>query len=35
LGYTGIADYGREPPSNGLTLDIRGRIIFRERGDRL
>ena len=33
-GYTGIADYGREPGSNGLTLDQQGRIIFCEHGDR-
>lgn len=33
-GYTGIADYGREPGSNGLTLDRQGRIIFCEHGDR-
>ena len=33
-GYTGIADYGREPGSNGLTLDLQGRIIFCEHGDR-
>ena len=33
-GYTGIADYGREPGSNGLALDLQGRIIFCEHGDR-
>ena len=33
-GYTGIADYGREPGSNGLTLDHQGRTIFCEHGDR-
>lgn len=33
-GYTGVADYGREPGSNGLTLDREGRIIFCEHGDR-
>jgi len=33
-GYTGVADYGREPGSNGLTLDRQGRIIFCEHGDR-
>lgn len=33
-GYTGIADYGREPGSNGLTLDRQGRMIFCEHGDR-
>ncbi|MHC4356413.1 MAG: SMP-30/gluconolactonase/LRE family protein, partial [Planctomycetota bacterium] len=33
-GYTGVADYGREPGCNGLTLDLQGRIIFCEHGDR-
>ena len=33
-GYTGVADYGREPGSNGLTLDLQRRIIFCEHGDR-
>ena len=33
-GYTGVADYGREPGSNGLTLDLQGCIIFCEHGDR-
>ena len=33
-GYTGVADYGREPGSNGLTLDCQDRIIFCEHGDR-
>jgi gluconolactonase len=33
-GYTGVADYGREPGSNGLALDARGRILFAEHGDR-
>jgi len=33
-GYTGVADYGREPGSNGLTVDLQGRIIFCEHGDR-
>jgi gluconolactonase len=33
-GYTGVADYGREPGSNGLILDLQGRIIFCEHGDR-
>ena len=32
-GYTGVADYGREPGSNGLTLDLEGRMIFCEHGD--
>src|SRR4051794_28602658 len=25
-GYTGVAEYGREPGSNGLTLDSEGRL---------
>jgi hypothetical protein len=33
-GYTGVTDYGREPGSNGLTLDLQDRIIFCEHGDR-
>jgi len=33
-GYTGVAEYGREPGSNGLCLDRQGRIIFCEHGDR-
>ena len=33
-GYTGITDYGREPGSNGLAVDLQGRIIFCEHGDR-
>jgi len=33
-GYTGIADYGREPGSNGLTLDREGRLVLAEHGDR-
>lgn len=33
-GYTGVADYGREPGSNGLALDREGRILFCEHGDR-
>jgi gluconolactonase len=33
-GYTGVADYGREPGSNGLTLDREGRLILAEHGDR-
>lgn len=33
-GYTGVADYGREPGSNGLTIDSQGRVIFCEHGDR-
>ena len=33
-GYTGVADYGREPGSNGLTLDPQGRLVLCEHGDR-
>ena len=33
-GYTGVADYGREPGSNGLALDAAGRLVLCEHGDR-
>jgi gluconolactonase len=33
-GYTGVADYGREPGSNGLVLDLQGRLVCCEHGDR-
>lgn len=33
-GYTGVADYGREPGSNGLALDSKGRLVLCEHGDR-
>ena len=33
-GYTGVADYGREPGSNGLLLDPQGRLVCCEHGDR-
>src|SRR3989442_962301 len=33
-GFTGVADYGREPGSNGLTLDPQGRLVCCEHGDR-
>lgn len=33
-GYTGVADYGREPGSNGLAMDSEGRLFFCEHGDR-
>jgi gluconolactonase len=33
-GYTGVADYGAEPGSNGLILDSQGRLILMEHGDR-
>lgn len=34
-GYTGRAPFtGREPGSNGLALDCRGRLVFAQHGDR-
>jgi gluconolactonase len=33
-GYTGVADYGREPGSNGLALDAKGQLVLCEHGDR-
>jgi Gluconolactonase len=33
-GFTGVGDYGREPGSNGLTVDSKGRLVFCEHGDR-
>jgi gluconolactonase len=33
-GYTGVVDYGREPGSNGLTMDTAGRLHACEHGDR-
>ena len=33
-GYTGVADYGKEPGSNGLALDSSGRLVSCEHGDR-
>lgn len=33
-GYTGVADYGAEPGSNGLLLDLEGRLVSCEHGDR-
>ncbi len=33
-GYTGVADYGKEPGSNGLALDLSGRLVLCEHGDR-
>ncbi|WP_417851170.1 SMP-30/gluconolactonase/LRE family protein [Thalassoglobus sp.] len=33
-GYTGVADYGAEPGSNGLVLDPQGRLVMCEHGDR-
>lgn len=33
-GYTGIAPYGKEPGSNGLTVDSLGQLVSCEHGDR-
>lgn len=33
-GYTGVADYGGEPGSNGLAIDAAGRLFCCEHGDR-
>jgi gluconolactonase len=33
-GFTGAVDYGKEPGSNGLTLDSEGRLTSCEHGDR-
>lgn len=33
-GYTGVAEYGTEPGSNGLILDEKGQLISCEHGDR-
>lgn len=33
-GYTGVAYYGKEPGSNGLTIDAQGRLLLCEHGDR-
>jgi gluconolactonase len=33
-GYTGVADYGAEPGSNGLAIDSQGRLFLCEHGDR-
>jgi gluconolactonase len=33
-GYTGFTDYGKEPGSNGLALDVKGQLISCEHGDR-
>jgi hypothetical protein len=33
-GYTGVADYGKEPGSNGIALDANGQLVFCEHGDR-
>lgn len=33
-GYTGVTYYGLEPGSNGLLLDLQGRLVMCEHGDR-
>jgi gluconolactonase len=33
-GYTGVTYYGLEPGSNGLLLDLKGRLVLCEHGDR-
>lgn len=33
-GYTGVADYGKEPGCNGLLLDSKGQLVSCEHGDR-
>lgn len=33
-GFTGVADYGYEPGSNGLLLDHKGQLVICEHGDR-
>jgi gluconolactonase len=33
-GFTGLGNYGREPGSNGLALDLQQRLVFCEHGDR-
>jgi len=33
-GFTGVIEYGREPGSNGLAIDGRGRLLSCEHGDR-
>jgi gluconolactonase len=33
-GYTGVTEYGPEPGSNGLVLDLQGRLVCCEHGDR-
>ncbi|MEJ7607712.1 MAG: SMP-30/gluconolactonase/LRE family protein [Bryobacteraceae bacterium] len=33
-GFTGVGEYGKEPGSNGLTLDPQGRLVSCEHGDR-
>lgn len=33
-GFTGVGDYSREPGSNGIAIDAKGRLYFCEHGDR-
>ena len=33
-GFTGVGPYGKEPGSNGLALDAKGRLLSCEHGDR-
>ncbi len=33
-GYTGVTYYGLEPGSNGLIVDLQGRLVLCEHGDR-
>ena len=33
-GYTGVSDYSKEPGSNGLAIDAKGRLFCCEHGDR-
>lgn len=33
-GYTGVGKYSAEPGSNGITVDLEGRLVFAEHGDR-
>ena len=33
-GFTGIGPYSKEPGSNGLTMDSKGRLVSCEHGDR-
>ena len=33
-GYTGVAEYGSEPGSNGLAIDAKGQLLCCEHGDR-
>lgn len=33
-GFTGVAEYGSEPGTNGLMLDAKGQLVMCEHGDR-